>query len=355
MLQVESQPQLVHPHIMQLHGKACEPAQKTLQQHQQQQQRQQQGQRNDLLLLRKPANGNTSGQVVSSLQRDVISARTACFGKKAPPRVAIVARRYSRKNKFVDFVGEYHLDLLVQFGAAPIIVPRVDGMAAMLAALEPIHGVLLCEGEDVQPACYEHNCTEVQPDVVDEATLDRIRESHPSDTDYDPSKDDVELALVCRCLEKGIPFFGICRGGQMLNVAMGGTLWVDVETFNHGSVRHIDYDNYDGHRHNITVVKDTPLFEWFGKREVLSVNSYHHQGYKKLAPGLKPMAHSDDGLIEGMYDAEWYDPPAGKFRVGLQFHPERMQEDGKFDYDGCPVPYEKFCEAVRAYAAATAL
>ncbi|VAH56285.1 unnamed protein product [Triticum turgidum subsp. durum] len=71
------------------------------------------------------------------------------------PRVLIVSRRTVRKNKFVDFVGEYHLDLVVGHGAVPVIVPRVAGVHAMLDSFEPIHGVLLCEGEDIDPSLYD--------------------------------------------------------------------------------------------------------------------------------------------------------------------------------------------------------
>uniref|UniRef100_M8BQT9 Glutamine amidotransferase domain-containing protein n=1 Tax=Aegilops tauschii TaxID=37682 RepID=M8BQT9_AEGTA len=71
------------------------------------------------------------------------------------PRVLIVSRRTVRKNKFVDFVGEYHLDLVVGYGAVPVIVPRVAGVHAMLDSFEPIHGVLLCEGEDIDPSLYD--------------------------------------------------------------------------------------------------------------------------------------------------------------------------------------------------------
>ncbi|ONK81653.1 uncharacterized protein A4U43_C01F31510 [Asparagus officinalis] len=83
----------------------------------------------------------------------------------------------------------------------------------------------------------------------------------------------------------------------------------------------------------------------------MEVNSYHHQGVKRLAARFVPMAYSDDGLIEGFYDPECYDPEEGKFIVGLQFHPERMRrpESDDFDYPGCPLPYQEFVQAVKAY------
>nr|ABK26991.1 unknown [Picea sitchensis] len=283
------------------------------------------------------------------------------------PRVLIVSRRTVRKNKFVDFVGEYHLDLIVNYGAVPVIVPRVPGVELMLESFEPIHGVLLCEGEDVDPSLYDNELWGFSSEELEE-----IMRLHSSDTTIDRSKDSIEMQLARRCVERNIPYLGICRGSQVLNVACGGTLYQDVETelFKQSGVKvsHLNYDDYDGHRHPIKVVEDTPLQEWFESSlkgncvDHLLVNSYHHQGVKKLANRFKPMAFSQDGLIEAFYDLDDYNPEEGKFIVGLQFHPERMRrhqdlnqtdENGwlkfSFDYPGCPRVYEEFVKAVVAY------
>ncbi|KAG6742011.1 hypothetical protein POTOM_055293 [Populus tomentosa] len=121
-------------------------------------------------------------------------------------------------------------------------------------------------------------------------------------------------------------------------------------------VKHVDYDNYDGHRHVVKVVENTPLHDWFrdsleeDKMEIL-VNSYHHQGVNRLAQRFVPMAFAPDGLIEGFYDPDTCNPEEGKFIMGLQFHPERMRKDDtdKFDYPGCPRAYQEFVKAVIAY------
>lgn len=96
-------------------------------------------------------------------------------------------------------------------------------------------------------------------------------------------------------------------------------------------------------------------------QEIL-VNSYHHQGVKRLAERFRPMAYAPDGLIEAFYDPDVYNPEEGKFIMGLQFHPERMQHDDQdatctenacestvFDYPGCPCAYQEFVKAVVAY------
>ncbi|XP_074289879.1 putative glutamine amidotransferase GAT1_2.1 [Silene latifolia] len=277
------------------------------------------------------------------------------------PRVLIVSRRTLRKNKFVDFVGEYHLDLIVKYGAIPVIVPRVAGIHMHLASFEPIHGVLLCEGEDIDPSRYQPANSET--DKLSPEELDEIRNLHASDTAIDKEKDSIEFHLAKLCLERNIPFLGICRGSQVLNVACGGTLYQDIVTEisrkipEENRVKHMDYDNYDGHRHKIKVLDGTPLHKWFkdsleGKDQMdIMVNSYHHQGVKKLAPRFVPMAYAPDGLIEGYYDPDSYKPEEGKFVMGLQFHPERMRlaDSEEFDHPGCPCVYQEFVKAVIAY------
>ena len=276
------------------------------------------------------------------------------------PRVLIVSRRTVRKNKFVDFVGEYHLDLVVGYGAVPVIVPRVAGLHAMLDSFEPIHGVLLCEGEDIDPSLYDaRRDGDGEGDALSPEQLEAVRRLHPSDAAVDHEKDSIELLLARRCLERNVPFLGICRGSQVLNVACGGSLYQDVEQELHpqddAAVCHMDYANYDGHRHPVRVLPGTPLHDWFADSlldgDQLMVNSYHHQGVRRLAERFVPMAHAPDGLIEGFYDPEVYNPGEGKFIMGLQFHPERMRKEGsdEFDFPGCAKAYQEFVRAVVAY------
>ncbi|KAK4759472.1 hypothetical protein SAY87_022603 [Trapa incisa] len=272
-------------------------------------------------------------------------------------RVLIVSRRSVRKNKFIDFVGEYHLDLIVGYGAVPVIVPRVSGVHMLLESFEPVHGVLLCEGEDIDPSLYETDASGLSLEEMEE-----VRKLHVSDTAIDREKDSIELRLAKLCLERNIPFLGICRGSQVLNVACGGTLYQDIETKltnkcqEEKRVAHINYGDYDGHRHLVKIVENTPLHGWFkdsldeGSMELM-VNSYHHQGVKRLAQRFAPMAFAPDGLIEGFYDPDAYKPEEGKFIMGLQFHPERMRKSDdlhEFDYPGCPSAYQEFVKAVIA-------
>jgi gamma-glutamyl-gamma-aminobutyrate hydrolase PuuD len=259
----------------------------------------------------------------------------------------------------VSSSGEYHLDLIVGYGAVPVIVPRVAGVHALLDSFEPIHGVLLCEGEDVDPSLYESADASLSPEQ-----LEAVRRLHASDAAVDREKDSIELRLARRCLERNIPYLGICRGSQVLNVACGGSLYQDVEhelaEVQQVQVQHINYADYDDHRHPVRVVPGTPLHEWFagdladGAR--LMVNSYHHQGVRRLAQRFVPMAFAPDGLVEAFYDPAAYSPGEGRFIMGLQFHPERMRRPGsdEFDYPGCARAYQEFVRAVVAYQEKTA-
>lgn len=252
--------------------------------------------------------------------------------------------------------GEYHLDLIVGYGAVPVIVPRVNGVHMLLESFEPIHGVLLCEGEDIDPSLYQSEADDDDVSGLSKEELEEIRRLHVSDTAIDKEKDSIELRLAKLCLERNIPYLGICRGSQVLNVACGGTLYQDIETelsksSNENKVQHVNYKDYDGHRHVVEVVDHTPLHHWFkeeqidkgGKMEIW-VNSYHHQGVKRLAHRFLPMAFAKDGLIEAFYDPDAYNPDQGKFIMGLQFHPERMRrpDSEQFDYPGCPSAYKVY-------------
>lgn len=316
-----------------------------------------------------PHSPNSSGGVASLADDDVsvdaASTRTgscpsvsSSWGalQTALPRILIVSRRHVRKDKFVDFVGEYHLTLVLRYGACPVIVPRCvgadttpDEVSRLIDAYEPVHGVLLCEGEDIDLSAWPGALGPDDGGLSPEQAA-AVAASHPSDAEVDVAKDLIEFELVRRCTARGIPYLGVCRGSQLLNVYRGGSLYSDIDTQVGGEVRHINYDNYDGHRHPVAVTPGTPLADWFDSATALDVNSYHHQGVRTLAAGLSPMAHSPDGLIEAFYDTS-YDPDAGYYTVGLQFHPERMQDaEGVYDYPGCVGAYESFGRAVRAYA-----
>lgn len=217
------------------------------------------------------------------------------------PVVAIVTRRTPRGSRLIDYVGELHLELLIQLRILPLMVPVVEGTLACLPQyMERIHGLLLVEGEDIEPKRF----------AAEKANFRYLEKTHPL-------KDEIELRMLRHALRRKLAVLGICRGSQLLNVTSGGTLFGDVRKEKRSRLKHIDYDHYDTHRHPVTVVPGTPLHRWYGRRN-LRVNSYHHQGIRRLAHRFQAMAYAPDGLVEAFWD------PRADFVVGLQFHPERM-------------------------------
>jgi len=220
------------------------------------------------------------------------------------PAVLVVTRRTIRKNKYIDYVGEFHLALLVRLNTLPILVPVVEGSRACLPDYKAeMKGLLLVEGEDIEPKHFQAN-----------------RENYTHLEKTHPLKDEIEIDLIRSALRRKLPILGICRGSQLLNVVCGGTLYGDVKKAKKSSLKHINFDHYDTYRHPISILAGTPLQKWYSRKS-LRVNSYHHQGIRDLASRFQPMAFAKDGLIEGYYD------PKENFVVGLQFHPERMLEE----------------------------
>ena len=220
------------------------------------------------------------------------------------PSVLVVTRRTVRKNKYIDYVGEFHLALLIRLGILPVMVPVVEGAPALLPDyMANMKGLLLVECEDIETGHYEARPENFKP----------LEKTHPL-------KDEMEIKLIRHALRKGLPILGICRGSQLLNVVCGGTLYGDVQKEKKSRLKHINFAHYDTYRHSISIVPGSPLQKWY-RRNTLRVNSYHHQGIRDLARRFKPMAYAKDGLVEAYYD------PKARFVVGLQFHPERMLEE----------------------------
>ena len=220
------------------------------------------------------------------------------------PAVVVVTRRTLRKNKFIDYVAEAHLKLLLRLRTLPVMVPVTEGSPACLPEYRSaMRGLLLVEGEDIEPKQFR-------------ATRDNFKYLEKTH----PLKDEIEIELIRYALRHKLPILGICRGSQLLNVLCGGTLYGDVQKEKKSHLKHIDFAHYDSYRHPISIVPASPLQKWYG-RKILRVNSYHHQGIRDLASRFQPMAHAQDGLVEAYFD------PKADFLVGLQFHPERMLEE----------------------------
>jgi gamma-glutamyl-gamma-aminobutyrate hydrolase PuuD len=239
------------------------------------------------------------------------------------PTVLVTTRRTERGIRHIDYVGELHLGLLLGLKILPLIVPVVSGVLALLPEyIRQMDGLLLVEGEDIQPQRYE----------AQKENFRYLEKTHPL-------KDEVELRLLRYALRRKLPVLGICRGSQLVNVACGGSLFGDVRKEKRSRLRHIHPQRYDVYRHPVEIIPGTPLARWYGRR-TMRVNSYHHQGIRRLARRFQPMAHAPDGLVEAYFD------PRADFLVGLQFHPERMLPEHR----GNMRVWEAFAAAVHKQA-----
>ncbi len=217
---------------------------------------------------------------------------------------------------FQDTQGSYHkvrvqgqlasyLQALAGAGGAPVIVPMDLEEESLLAIFDRLDGLVLPGGIDVAPTHYGETPHE-KLGRVDEA-LDRT-----------------ELTLARWAVSADLPLLAICRGIQVLNVALGGTLYQDIasqlpDALEHHRFRSRGYPPND-QAHAVTVEPDSRLVAAMGATEV-TTNSRHHQAVKVPASELVTVAHTADGLIEGV------EIPKARFVVGVQWHPENLVDE----------------------------
>ena len=190
---------------------------------------------------------------------------------------------------------------VAQAGGVPLVLPPVLGAAEEMT--RGIDGLLLSGGSDLDPDYYGE---EALPELG--ATI--------------PERDAFEMALLEHALQLGIPVFGICRGLQVINVALGGTLYQDLPTqLGGGSIAHRQQTPKWQWTHEVETESGSNVAEIMGARS-LRVNSYHHQGVKDLADGLVVSARASDGVVEAVESSNLSEC----WLVGVQWHAEAMRE-----------------------------
>ena len=201
---------------------------------------------------------------------------------------------YSRYVNFVLLGGEAIGETVL-----PVILPFTEDEGVIRGYAEEFDGYLCTGGDDVDPAYYGE-------------------ERHPKCGEGEPERDRFELALLRELIARDRPVFGICRGIQVMNVALGGTLWKDISAEVIGEESPHWLDTPDGRRH--TVYPSGSLADLLGSSEILT-NSYHHQAVKDPGDGLKIRARSHDGLIEAVESRKL------TYYKAVQWHPE-ISPDG---------------------------
>jgi putative glutamine amidotransferase len=183
-------------------------------------------------------------------------------------------------------------------GRALLVPPVAEDIEDTLDVLD---GLLLSGGADLDPASYG-------------------AEAPPETSNVRPDRDHAELALLEGALARDMPVLAVCRGSQVLNVALGGDL-----------VQHLpEVVGHDGHKHTpgvfsdhgVEILPDTRLHDVVGGHA--PVKSHHHQGYGRLGEGLKEAARADDGTVEAIED------PARRFTLGVLWHPEEGKDAALF-------------------------
>lgn len=205
------------------------------------------------------------------------------------------------RHKTLQYLEERMALALARAGAVPVLMTDLKDDAGTDALLDVVDGLVLSGGADVSPGSYGQ--TPLRP----EWSGDAIRDAY-------------EIRLITRGRERGLPVLGVCRGIQVLNVALGGTLWQDIDTQKGGALVHRDWHRYDETGHAVRVEPDSWIARVYGGRTALDVNSVHHQGIRELAPSLRATAWAPDGIIEA---AECIDDRG--FVVGVQWHPEWLE------------------------------
>ncbi len=191
-------------------------------------------------------------------------------------------------------------------------VPRLlDPAQAAGDALTGVDGVLLTGGDDVDPSLYG----EVP---------------HPTVEAAETGRDAFEIALVRHALEVNLPIFAICRGLQVLNVALGGTLIQDIPSEPSPYLQHDAADAPALLAHTVALTPGSCVARLLGPDPTRAVNSRHHQAIRVLGRGLVATATAPDGVVEAV------EVPAARFCVGVQWHPENFYRTGEFSglFDG---------------------
>jgi putative glutamine amidotransferase len=211
-----------------------------------------------------------------------------------------------------------YIRAIMQARGVPVLIPSMiatDGWEEVYSRLD---GIVFSGGGDI---ALEHF----------------IGDPHPRIDDIEPERDAVELQMIQAAASDGKPFLGICRGCQVLNVALGGTLYTHIPDQLPGALDH----SYPGNKrtvlvHEVKIEEGTHIAEIYGE-PIIKVNSLHHQGLKDIAPGLRVAGQAPDGLVEAI------ELPEHPFGLAVQWHPEWLT-----DQESTRSLFKKFVEATGA-------
>ncbi len=236
------------------------------------------------------------------------------------PLIGITGRKDTSArllNAPMHSVGETYTYAIHKMGGTPIILPPLFSADDWPVLLDRLDGLLLSGGEDIDPAHYGQE-TETWIGGVDSR------------------RDAAELGLIPLLLKRGVPVLGICRGHQMLNVALGGDLYQDIAAYFPNALDHpyTPARPLEAIVHDVTIEPGSRLHAILGETE-MPVNSAHHQAVKTPGRDMVVVAHAPDEVIEAT------EMPGHPFCLSVQWHPEAMV---KSDDSMWPL-FERFVKA----------
>ena len=202
-----------------------------------------------------------------------------------------------------QLLADDYIQAIEKAGGIPVILPVVENPETILPILGKLDGIIFTGGNDVSPLCYN----EIPSSAIGEVSVKR---------------DHADLVLIKSALENyQIPILGICRGCQMLNVVLGGTLHQDLVkdgvTKNEHFLLSYPIENIS----QIATIETNSRLAKIFKSNSIGINSFHHQAVKDLGENLVVAATAEDGVIEAI------EIPGERFIVGVQWHPEMMQRN----------------------------
>ena len=216
-------------------------------------------------------------------------------------------------------VNEAYTNALTAVGLVPLLLPPIDPAVAV-GALDNVAGLVITGGEDVDPSHFG-------------------QAAHPAAGTPHAARDAYELALSRAAFENRVPTLAICRGAQVMNVALGGTLVQDIASQRPSTIEHDLSERRRERVHTVDIDAGSGLANVIGTTRI-TINSSHHQSVDAVARDLRVTARSEDGIIEAVEprDTDWW-------MLAVQWHPEELTETPE-DWDRRL--FEAFARAVRA-------
>ena len=218
------------------------------------------------------------------------------------PRIALgaVVRQWDGGDR--TGLNSAYVRSVLAAGGVPLMLSPLMEPSFAARALDGVDGLVLTGGEDMDPAWYQ-------------------AEPHPRSNPPSRERDLFELALFATARQRELPVLGICRGIQVINVALGGTLWQDLPSERPGPVDHYPEAARSARTHRVQLAPGSLTAAALGAEDI-RVNSFHHQAIRELAPKLVATGWSEDGLIEAVEAA-----PGQPWLLAVQWHPEEMQAE----------------------------